>query len=126
MFLEYHGRKGRLILVVDYLFCTVFFVRTDFVDSIHNVMYTATKVTRLPNATVIAFEKPVESSQQCMRLCANFGDGQQCLSFNYNSITQECRLYNETGRQGNGYKGMQQAFHVHHYDKSLGDPIRLP
>ena len=98
--------------------------RTDFPAGVSDVMYTSTKGHHVPDGHVLASEKSV-SSQQCMRLCAYFGNGQECMSFNYNNVTQECKLYDEKGRHETGFRDLRKVY-TPHYDISENDPLRLP
>lgn len=98
--------------------------RADFPDSVDDFMYTYTKADFVSAGQMIASEKPVGSSELCMRSCSNFG--RRCLSFNYNNVTQVCELYNETGRQQTGFRDMQKVYTSRHYNFNEGDLIRLP
>ena len=83
----------------------------------------SSKVNHTLTGHVIASETSVGSSLQCMKYCANMANG-QCKSFNYNEITEECQLNNDTAHQGVDNMKMGEGFNHYYFSKS--EMITLP
>ena len=96
---------------------------TEFADQLTNVMYTSSKANHALTGHVISSEKSVENSLQCMKYCANSAN-RQCESFNYNEVTGECQLNNETGRDEIDDLMLREGYN--HYYITKTDPIMLP
>ena len=86
-------------------------------------MYTASKANLMLTGHVIANEKPVGSSFQCMQYCANMAN-RKCKSFNYKKNSRSCHLNSETGRQEIDDMETREGFS--HYEFSKDDMIMLP
>ena len=95
----------------------------EFSDQLNNVIYTSSKANQMLTGHVIASEKPVGSSLECMQYCANMANG-QCKSFNFKMSSGRCHLNSETGRQE--IDDMETVEGYSHYEFSKSDIIMLP
>lgn len=79
-----------------------------------DAILTSHKADWLLTGHVMASERSVDNSLQCMQHCANSANG-HCRSFNYNRVTGECQLNNATGHAQKSADRLKTKIGYSHY-----------